>query len=177
MHAKSLAEAEELLAALRERMRECGLELHPQKTRIVYCQDSDRRGQYEHIAFDFLGYTFRPRRAKNWRGKMFVSFLPGVSQKAAKAIRSRIRGWKLGATRNNLSLEDLARAVNPVVRGWINYYGRYYPSALKLVLRNVDRALAYWVRRKYKRYARHRRRAEHWLGRVARRSPGLFEKQ
>jgi RNA-directed DNA polymerase len=174
VHAKSLAEAEELLAALRERMMECGLELHPQKTRIVYCQDSDRRGQHEHIAFDFLGYTFRPRRAKNWRGKMFVSFLPGVSQKAAKSIRSRIREWKLGATRNNQSLEDLARVVNPVVRGWINYYGRYYPSALTPVLRNLDRALAYWVRRKYKRHARHRTRAVHWLGRVARRSPKLF---
>ena len=110
-------------------MGECGLELHPQKTRIVYCQDSDRRGRHEHIAFDFLGYTFRPRRAKNWRGKMFISFLPGVSQKAAKSIRTRIRGWKLGARRNNQSLEDLARVVNPVVRGWINYYGRYYPSA------------------------------------------------
>ena len=174
VHAKSLSEAEELLAALRKRMRDCGLELHPQKTRIVYCQDSDRREQHEHIAFDFLGYTFRPRRAKNWRGKMFVSFLPGVSQKAAKAIRSKIRGWRLGATRNNQSLEDLARVVNPVVRGWINYYGRYYPSALTPVLRNLDRALAHWVGRKYVRYARHRTRAMYWLGRVSRQSPKLF---
>jgi group II intron reverse transcriptase/maturase len=174
VHAKSLTEAEELLKALRNRMEECGLELHPEKTRIVYCQDSDRKGEYEHIAFDFLGYTFRPRRAKNWRGKMFISFLPGVSQKAAKTIRAKMRSWKLGGTRNNQSLEDLARVVNPVVRGWINYYGRYYPSALTPVLRDLDRALVHWACRKYKRLTRHRRRATHWLGRLARREPKLF---
>ena len=174
VHARSQAEAEELLKALRERMGECGLELHSEKTRIVYCQDSDRKGEYEHIAFDFLGYTFRPRRAKNWRGKMFISFLPGISQKASKTIRAKMRSWKLGATRNNQSLEDLARAVNPIVRGWINYYGRYYPSALTPVLRDLDRSLVQWACRKYKRLTRHRRRATHWLGRIARRSPKMF---
>jgi RNA-directed DNA polymerase len=174
VHARSHAEARDLLEALGERMGECGLELHPQKTRIVYCQDSDRRGVHEHIAFDFLGYTFRPRRAKNWKGKMFISFLPGISQKAAKSIRSKIRGWKLGARRNNQSLEDLARLVNPVVRGWMNYYSCYYPSALTPVMRQIDRSLVYWARRKYKRLYRHQRKANHWLGRVARRSPNLF---
>lgn len=174
LHADSLEEAQKLLEEIRKRLKECGLELHPEKTRIVYCQDSDRRGKYEHIAFDFLGYTFRPRRAKNWKGKMFISFLPGVSRKAAKTIRQRIRGWKLGATCNNRSLEDLADWMNPVVRGWLYYYGHYYPSALTPVLRQLDRALVYWARRKYKRLNRHQRRANHWLGRLARRSPGLF---
>lgn len=174
LHADSLEEAQKLLEEIRKRLKECGLELHPEKTRIVYCQDSDRRGKYEHIAFDFLGYTFRPRRAKNWKGKMFISFLPGVSRKAAKTIRQRIRGWKLGATCNNRSLEDLADWINPVVRGWLYYYGHYYPSALTPVLRQLDRALVYWARRKYKRLNRHQRRANHWLGRLARRSPGLF---
>jgi RNA-directed DNA polymerase len=174
VHAKSKAAAEQLLAAIRARLAECGLELHPEKTKIVYCQDSDRKGQHEHIKFDFLGYTFRPRRAKNRRGKFFVSFLPGVSDKAGKAIRATIREWRLAATRNNQSLEDLARLVNPSVSGWVNYYGRFYRSALTPVLRHLERALIRWACRKYKRFRGHVTNAAHWLGRVARRDPDLF---
>lgn len=96
IHAKSQAQAEQVLEAVRQRLRKCRLELHPEKTRIVYCQDSDRKGQYEHIKFDFLGYTFRPRRAKNRWGKPFVSFLPAISNKAAQAIQETIRNWRLG---------------------------------------------------------------------------------
>ena len=106
----------------------------------MYCQDDDRRGQHEHIKFDFLGYTFRPRRAKNRRGKFFVSFLPAISDKAAKAIRETIRDWRLAATRNNQSLEEIAGLVNPSVRGWVNYYGRFYRSGVQ-VLRHLERAL------------------------------------
>jgi RNA-directed DNA polymerase len=174
VHAKSKAQAEQLLEAIRARLAECGLELHPEKTKIVYCQDSDRKGQHEHIQFDFLGYTFRPRRAKNYRGKPFVSFLPGVSNKAGKAIRATIRDWRLAATRNNQTLEDLARLVNPSVSGWVNYYGRFYRSALTPVLRHLERALVRWACRKYKRFRGHVTNAAHWLGRVARREPGLF---
>ncbi len=174
VHAKSKAQAEQLLEAIRARRAECGLELHPEKTKIVYCQDSDRKGQHEHIQFDFLGYTFRPRRAKNYRGKPFVSFLPGVSNKAGKAIRATIRDWRLAATRNHQSLEDLARLVNPSVSGWVNYYGRFYRSALTPVLRHLERALVRWACRKYKRFRGHVTRAAHWLGRVARRDPNLF---
>jgi RNA-directed DNA polymerase len=174
VHAKSKAQAEQLLEAIRARLAECGLELHPEKTRIVYCQDSDRKGQHEHIQFDFLGYTFRPRRAKNYRGKPFVSFLPGVSNKAGKAIRATIREWRLAATRNNQSLEDLARLVNPSVRGWVDYYGRFYRSALTPVLRHLERALVRWACRKFKRFRGHVTNAAHWLGRVARRDPNLF---
>lgn len=174
VHARSLDEAEKLLDAIRDRLAACNLELHPEKTKIVYCEDDDRRGTYEHTSFDFLGYTFRPRRAKNRRGKLFISFLPGVSTKAAKSIRATIRSWRLGATRNNQSLEEIARFVNPFVRGWVNYYGRYYPSALTPVLRHLERCLVYWVRRKFKRFAEHQRQAVHWLGRVARREPNLF---
>tara|TARA_R110002072_G_scaffold30671_1_gene95561 strand:- start:15699 stop:16160 length:462 start_codon:yes stop_codon:yes gene_type:complete len=140
----------------------------------VYCKDDDRRGTYEQTSFDFLGYTFRPRRAKNRHGKLFVSFLPGVSPKAAKSIRATIRSWRLGATRNNQRLEDLAKFVNPFVRGWVNYYGRFYQSALTPVLRALERSLVYWVRRKFKRLRDHQRRAAHWLGQVARREPNLF---
>jgi RNA-directed DNA polymerase len=174
VHAKSKAAAEQLLEAIRARLAECGLELHPEKTRIVYCQDSDRKGQHEHIGFDFLGYTFRPRRARNRRGKFFVSFLPGVSNKAGKAIRATIREWRLAATRNNQSLEDLAWLVNPSVRGWVDYYGRFYRSALTPVLRHLERVLVRWACRKYKRFRGHVTNAAHWLGRVARRDPHLF---
>jgi RNA-directed DNA polymerase len=174
VHAKSKAQAEQLLEAIRARLAACGLELHPEKTKIVYCQDSDRKGQHEHIQFDFLGYTFRPRRAKNYRGKPFVSFLPGVSNKAGKAIRATIRDWRLAATRNNQSLEDLARLVNPSVSGWVNYYGRFYRSALTPVLRHLERALIRWACRKYKRFRGHVTNAAHWLGRLARRDPDLF---
>ncbi len=174
IHATSLRQAQSVLEAARCRLKECGLELHPEKTRIVYCKDDDRRGDYPQIKFDFLGYAFRPRRAKNRWGKFFVSFLPAVSTKAASRIRSKIRQWRLGATRNNQALEDIARFVNPFVRGWVNYYGRYYRSALTPVLRCLERALIYWVRRKFKRFKRHRRRAVHWLGRIARRESGLF---
>jgi RNA-directed DNA polymerase len=174
VHAKSKAQAEQLLEAIRARLAECGLELHPEKTKIVYCQDSDRKGQHEHSKFDFLGYTFRPRRAKNYRGKFFVSFLPGVSNKAGKAIRATIRDWRLAATRNNQSLEDLARLVNPSVSGWVDYYGRFYRSALTPVLRHLERALVRWACRKYKRFRGHVTNAAHWLGQVARRDPNLF---
>jgi RNA-directed DNA polymerase len=174
VHAKSQAQVEQLLEAIRARLAACGLELHPEKTKIVYCQDSDRKGQHEHIQFDFLGYTFRPRRAKNYRGKPFVSFLPGVSNKAGKAIRATIRDWRLAATRNNQSLEDLARLVNPSVSGWVNYYGRFYRSALTPVLRHLERALIRWACRKYKRFRGHVTNATHWLGQVARRAPELF---
>ena len=175
IHARSFSEAEQVLAAVQERLKQCGLELHPEKTKIVYCKDSDRRGTFDHIKFDFLGYTFRPRRAKNRWGKSFVSFLPAVSTKAANSIRATIRSWRLGATRNNQSLEEIARFVNPYVREWVNYYGRYYKSALTPVLRCLERSLVYWTRRKFKRLRRHQRHAVHWLGDIARREPDLFE--
>ncbi len=174
VHARSLKEAETLLAAIRQRLAECHLELHPEKTKIVYCKDDDRRGTHEHTSFDFLGYTFRSRRAKNRWGKLFISFLPGVSNKAANSIRETIRSWRIGASRNNQSLEDIAKFVDPFVRGWVNYYGRYYPSALTPVLRSLERSLVYWVRRKFKRFRYHQRQAVHWLGGVAQREPDLF---
>ncbi len=174
VHAATQAQAESLLEAIGNRLEQCCLEVHPEKTKIVYCRDSDRRGKHEHIKFDFLGYTFRPRRAKNRWGKHFVSFLPAISDQAAKKIRATVRDWRLGASRNNQSLEEIARFVNPHVRGWVNYYGRYYRSALTPVLRHLERALVYWVRRKFKRFRRHQRKATHWLGRVARREPGLL---
>jgi RNA-directed DNA polymerase len=129
VHCRSEEEAKRIQAAIGERLRECGLELHPEKTRIVYCKDEDRPGSYPNEKFDFLGYTFRPRRARSKKGRCFVSFLPGVSNTARKEMHRRIRSWRLHR-RSDKSLGDLARMYNPVLRGWINYYGVYYTSEM-----------------------------------------------
>jgi RNA-directed DNA polymerase len=172
-HCRTREEAEELLRQLNKRFEECGLELHPEKTKIVYCKDDDRQGDYPHTKFDFMGYTYRPRRSKSRHNKFYINFTPGVSNKASKAMRQTIRGWRLHL-KPDKSLEDISRMFNPVLRGWINYYGRFYKSALYPALRHMNRALVYWARRKYKRLKRHRRRAEHWLGKIAKREPQLF---
>jgi RNA-directed DNA polymerase len=172
-HCRTKEEAEILLKSLNQRFSECGLELHPDKTRIVYCKDDDRRENYPETKFDFLGYTFRPRRSKNKHGKHFINFTPAVSNKACKAMRQVIRQWRFHL-KPDIELIDLARMFNPVLRGWINYYGCFYKSELYSVLRHMNRALVYWARRKYKKLTRHRRRAENWLGKIAKREPQLF---
>ena len=172
-HCESEAQARELKELLERRFADCELELHPAKTKIVYCKDDDRRGHYPNETFDFLGYGFRPRRSKNRWGKFFVNFSPGISNAAAKAIRERIRDWQLGC-RIDRWIDDLARMFNPVIRGWLNYYGRYYKSALYPTLRYLDRCLARWAMAKYKRLRRHRRRATHWVRSVTLRDPALF---
>jgi len=174
VHCKSEEQASAVLNAIRGRLAQCGLELHPLKTQVVYCKDDDRPGDHEHIKFDFLGYTFQPRRAKNRWGKFFVSFLPAMSNRAAKMIRKTIRDWRMPSTRSNQRLEDLARLVNPSVRGWTNYYGRFYRAKCVLVLRRLNEALAVWARRKYKRFRRRERASRHWLARIAQRDPNLF---
>jgi RNA-directed DNA polymerase len=172
-HCRTEAEAKLLLKSLDVRFKECGLELHPEKTKIVYCKDDDRRGEYSDISFDFLSYTFRPRRSKNRWGKIFVNFLPGVSNKAGKAMRQKAWKWKMHL-RSDKSLEDLSRMFSPVIRGWINYYGKFYKSALYQTLRHLNRTLVRWAMRKFKKLKGHRRRAEYWLGNVAKRQPQLF---
>jgi RNA-directed DNA polymerase len=174
VHCRDEDHAKRVLDAIRDRFEQCGLELHPMKTRIVYCKDADRRGKAEHVSFDFLGYTFQPRWAKNRWGKYFVSFLPAISATAAKSIRQTIRGWRMAATRNHQRLEDLARSFNPTMRGWENYYGRFYRSKFLQVLQHFNEALSAWVRWKYKRFRRRERASMHWLGRIARRDPKLF---
>ena len=172
-HCRSEQQAKALRASLERRFAECGLTLHPEKTKIVYCKDEDRRGEYPNQKFDFLGYMFRPRLARRRGGKIGVSFSPAASDKALKAIRQTVRGWSLH-NRSDKSLDDLARMFNPYIRGWINYYGRYYKSALYPTLRHIDRILARWAHRKFKSLRRHRRRSRHWLERIARRQPRLF---
>jgi group II intron reverse transcriptase/maturase len=172
-HCRTRAEAECLKRALEQRFADCCLELHPEKTKIIYCKDGDRRQDYPVTSFDFLGYTFRPRRSKNRWGKHFINFSPAVSNKAAKAIRQEVRSWNL-QLRSDKALEDLAGMFNGIIRGWVNYYGAYYKSALYGTLRHIDRKLVWWATRKFKRLRGHKRRAEHWLQGIARRQTGLF---
>jgi len=171
VHCTSEAEARTVLDAIRRRFEQCGLALHSTKTRTVYCKDVNRPGEYEHITFDFLGYTFRPRQATTRKGKRFVSFLPAMSPKAAKRIRATLRGWRRLPTSQRL--EEVVRVINPVIRGWVHYYGRYYRSRCLAVLRQVNVALAAWVRRKYKRLRRRPQASRHWLQRLAARAPQL----
>lgn len=172
-HCGSLKHAEKVLEAIKIRLKECGLEVHPGKTKIVYCKDVDRKGLYEHERFDFLGYTFRPRLSKNKMGKTFVNFTPAISNRAAKEIKQEVRSWKIHL-RSDKNITDLARMFNAVVQGWVNYYGRYYKSAMYPFLRNIERFLIRWAMRKFKRLRGHKRRASYWLGSVRRREPKLF---
>lgn len=172
-HCKTQMQAQQLLASLGQRFEECHLELHPQKTRVVYCKDDDRRGHHPDHSFDFLGFTFRPRRSKNRWGKSFINFSPAVSNKSAKTMRSKMRSWGLH-NRSDKSLDDLARMFNPVIQGWMNYFAKFYKSAMYPTLRHLDRYLTRWASRKYKKLYRHRRRAEQWLARIAQSRPGLF---
>ena len=172
-HCRTKEEAEQLLEQLRERFRQCKLELHPDKTRIVYCKDDDRKGDHSEIKFDFLGYTFRPRRSKNRFGKYFINFTPAVSNKACKAMRQTIRGWRMHL-KPDVGIDDLSRMFNASIRGWINYYGHFYKSQLYPVLRHMNDALVMWARRKYKKLTRHKIRAIRWLGRLAKNLSKLF---
>jgi RNA-directed DNA polymerase len=174
VHCRVEHEAERVKAALQARLAECHLEMHPTKTRIVYCMDAKRRGKYPNIKFDFLGYCFRPRRVRNSRdNSLFCRFTPAVSPSALKSMRARIREFRF-RRRTELSLADIAHCINPLLRGWINYYGRYTPSALAPLLRYVNQTLLAWARRKFKRFKAHRIRASHFLQKLARRSANLF---
>lgn len=172
-HCVSEEQARALNEALAQRVAQWGLALHPHKTKIVYCKDANRRGSYPEQRFDFLGYTFRPRSSKNRTGKLFVSFAPAVSEKAANAMRQRMRRWRLHH-RNDLSLEDLARWTRPMVMGWVRYYGRFHASALRRALRTLDDFLVRWAKRKYQRLRAHKGRAWQWLWGIFARQPGLF---
>jgi len=173
VHCHSQSEAEQLLDALKQRFQECQLELHPEKTQIVCCVVGRQRDSGIAKKFDFLGYCFRPRLARSRKGKLFVTFSPAISASAAKSFRQRVRGWRLNL-RSSLSLEDIAQFVNPIVRGWINYYGAFNRSALYPILRHIDRHLLKWVKRKYKKKGRYSKRAKVWLGKVAKYRRELF---
>ncbi len=173
VHCHSEVDAKMVKVALANRLQECGLEMHPEKTKIVYCKDDDRREEYAVTSFDFLGYTFRPRRSKNRWGKFFINFSPAMSASAGKAIRQEVRCWNM-QLRSDKSLLDLAHMFRAKIQGWINYYGRFYKSAMYPTLKHINRKLCLWAMRKYKKLKHHRRRAEHRLGDIAKMHPGLF---
>jgi group II intron reverse transcriptase/maturase len=171
-HCVSLKQAQYLLARLYERFAMYGLELNLEKTKIVYCKDDNRRGDHDNISFDFLGYTFRPRKATNKHDDYFTGFLPAISEKAKKAIRKEIRSWKL-QLKSDKDLQDIANIVNSKIRGWLNHYAHFYQSELDDPLHYMNECLVKWARRKYKKL-RTRRKAIYWLGNIARRDPKLF---
>ncbi|MBK6547947.1 MAG: group II intron reverse transcriptase/maturase [Arcobacter sp.] len=172
-HCKSEAQAKVLKNALEQRMEEVGLELHPEKTKIVYCKDADRTQTYSNIQFDFLGFTFRPRKSKNKYGKYFINFTPAISNKAIKRITSVMREWKV-QNRSDKSLEDLAYMFHRQIQGWINYYSHFYKSALHPLFQHLDERLSWWATRKFKKLRGHKTRAREWLRAIAQREPKLF---
>ena len=160
--------------AIASRLAECGgLRLHPDKTRIVYCKDSNRHGRHRQVSFDFLGYTFKPRSAKRKDGTMFTAFTPAISGKAATAIRQQIRRMRFHL-RSDLSFHDIAKMINAKAGAWAAYFGRFRPSETARVLFHIDRYLVRWARRKYKHLRRAPRRASRTLAEIKKSRPGLL---
>jgi RNA-directed DNA polymerase len=173
VHCGTRRQAEYVLGRIAARMAEVGLRVHPDKTRIVYCKNSRRQGQHEHISFTFLGYAFRPREAINGKtGEHFTAFLPGISREALTAKTAELRRMRIHR-RTDLSLDELASWLNPIVAGWMNYYGRYYRSAVFPLLQRVSLYLRRWAGKKYKRLRTYKRFTRWWAG-LQQRQPGLF---
>jgi group II intron reverse transcriptase/maturase len=171
-HCASEAQAHMVAKAIADRMEQVGLRLHPDKTKVVYCKDGNRRGSYEHTSFTFLGFAFRQRRARNKQGKNFNAFLPAISKGALKKISTEVRSWRLH-NRTGHTFVDLARRINPVVRGWMQYYGAFYRSSLYQLLSRINAYLVRWIRKKYKRLRAERKAIECWQG-ITARYPRLF---
>lgn len=172
IHCSTKEEAEALLQRLKERMIACKLEIHPNKTRIVYCKDANRKKEYEHTSFTFLGYEFRPRVVKSRNDQYFIGFTPAVSPQARKSLRETIREIRRQSI--GLSLDEIAWRMNPVIRGWTNYFGKYCPSMMKNELGNVNLALARWAMRSRKRLKNKPTKALAWLGTCSITRPNLF---
>ena len=172
-HCKTEVQAKILKTAIEKRMKEVQLELHPDKTKIVYCKDADRTGTYKNIQFDFLGYTFRPRKSKNRFGKYFINFTPAISNKAIKRIKAVMRGWGW-QNKTDKTLEDLANMFNRQVQGWINYYSHFYKSALIPLFQHLNQRLTRWAMRKFKNLKGHKARARAWLQEISHRQSTLF---
>jgi RNA-directed DNA polymerase len=161
VHCVTERQARQVLAALGDRMAAVGLSLHPAKTKIVYCKDGKRRGEYEVTSFTFLGFTFRARAAKDRAGGMFTSFLPAVSKDALKKMSAQVRSWRLHL-RPGCDFVGLARQINPVVRGWMQYYGAFYRTELYPLLRRVNYYLMRWVRKKYRKLRTFKKFHKRW---------------
>jgi len=174
VHCRTEKEAEALKAELQTRLAECQLEMHPTKTRIVHCKVTNRGRAYQNVKFDFLGYCFRPRRVMRPSDRKVVGgFTPAVSPTAVKAMRATIRDLKI-RRQTQRTLGDVAQMLNPLLRGWIEYYGRYTPSALYPLFRYVNVTLLAWAQRKFKRFKAHKVRARVFLLKLAQTRADLF---
>jgi group II intron reverse transcriptase/maturase len=163
VHCVSKAQAQYVAKAIGERMEQVGLRLHPDKTRIVYCQDGQRRGSYEHTSFTFLGFGFHQRKARNKRGQYFNAFLPAISKDALKRLSAEVRSWRLH-NRTGHTFSDLVRRINPIVRGWMHYYGAFHRSAMYPLLSRINAYLVRWIRNKYKRLRPMKKAIQCWQG-------------
>lgn len=161
VHCVSQRQAQHVLRMITNRMNEVGLQLHPDKTKIVYCKDGNRRQSAPDTSFTFLGYEFRARAARDRAGNAFTAFLPAISKDALKKLSRTVRGWRLHR-RTDLSFGDLARMINPIVRGWMRYYGAFYPSALSALLARINTYLVRWLRKKYQRFRPHKKARAAW---------------
>jgi group II intron reverse transcriptase/maturase len=174
VHCVSEQQARRVTDAITSRLADCGgLRLHPDKTRIVYCKDSNRHGRHRQVSFDFLGYTFKPRSAKRKDGTMFTTFTPAISGKAATSIRQRIRRMRFHL-RSDLSFHDIAKMINAKAGAWAAYFGHFRPSETARVLFHIDRYLVRWATRKYKHLRRAPRRAARTLAAIKKSRPGLL---
>ena len=173
IHCQTQKQAEFIKNKLDKRLQSAGLELHPEKTKIVYCKDSNRKETSHTMQFAFLGYTFKPRKAKGKNGKEFTSFLPAISQKAKQAIMQTVHDWHL-LWMTNKRLKDIAEKYNPVIRGWLNYYGKYGKRELADTLKHINMHLCYWFRRKYKTYRNRREVSRTMMEEIAKRERQLF---
>ena len=172
VHCESEDQARAVVAAIAERMEQVGLRLHPDKTKIVYCKDGKRRGSYEHTSFTFLGFTFQQRRVRTKNGKQFSSINPAISKDALTRLGAELRSWRLHL-RTGRTFAQLAREINPIVRGWMQYYGAFYRSALYPLLSRINAYLVRWIRKKYKRLQARKKAMECWWG-IAERCPRMF---
>jgi len=173
VHCKTELETQKVKEFLEKRLGECKLELHPEKTKIVYCRDEKRQREYCNTSFNFLGYTFRARLARTRKGDFFVNFSPGASNKSKKRLMDKMREMEI-QRKSRTSLEDLAEMINPILRGWINYFDKYHKTSIYSIRYRVDNILANWALNKYKSFNRSRKKAHDWLGEIAKRDPNLF---
>jgi group II intron reverse transcriptase/maturase len=173
VHCRSQSQAEDVVQSIAARLAECGLTMHPEKSKIVYCKDGSRTKVYPTVQFTFLGFTFRPRMAKDKYGRYFTSFLPAVSDMALKRMRQAVRDWRLHR-RIPATLQELAWQYNSKIRGWMNYYEAFYKSEMQQLYQYLDQKLRQWARRKYKRLKLHKRLSADWLGKMKKMVPGVF---
>lgn len=167
VHCVTERQARQVWAALADRMAEVGLRLHPDKTKIVYCKDDNRLGSAEHTSFTFLGYQFCPRTVRSKHGRLFTAFVPAISPKALTVISREVRRWRIHQ-RTGHDLAGLAERINPILRGWMNYYGRFFRSKLHPLLKRINSYLVRWARKKYRRLASFKRVKRWWVDLVDR---------